>query len=120
MVPWPTCSLDMDPIEHASAYFGRATINRDLPLTLHELAKAPTKDLDSLDIETMGNIMDSVLRPIDDLVLPVLHTWIWWQSGIRNSTIKQCNTVKLPKTELSLKLSEVDKLWENSQFCCSF
>ena len=51
--------------------FGCAIINRDnLPLTLHELAQAPTKDADALDIETIGNIVDSVLRPLDDLVRP--------------------------------------------------
>ena len=71
LVPWPTCSLDMDPIEHALDEFGRAIINRDnLPLTLHELAQAPTKDLDALDIETIGNLVDSVLWPLDDLVRP--------------------------------------------------
>ena len=49
----------MDPIEHALDDFGRAIINRDnLPLTLHELAKAPTKDSDALDIETTGNLVD--------------------------------------------------------------
>ena len=51
----------MDPIEHAWDDFGRA-INRDnLPLTVHELAQAPTKDLDALDIETIGNLVGSVL-----------------------------------------------------------
>ena len=55
-------SLDKDPIEHALDDFGRVIINRDnLPLTLHELAQAPTKDLDALDIETIGNYVDSVL-----------------------------------------------------------
>ena len=40
----------MDPIEHALDDFGRAIINRDnLPLTVHELAQALTKDSDALD-----------------------------------------------------------------------
>ena len=61
----------MHPIEHASDDFGHAIINRDnLPLNLHELAQAPTKDSDALDIETIGNLEDSVLRPLDDLVRP--------------------------------------------------
>ena len=64
----------MDPIEHALDDFGRAIINRDnLPLTLHELAQAeqaPTKDSDALDIETIGNLVDSVLWPPDDFVRP--------------------------------------------------
>ena len=52
----------MDPIENALDDFGRAIINRDnLPLTVHELAQAPTKDSDTLDIETIGNLVDSVL-----------------------------------------------------------
>ena len=52
LVPWPSCSRDMDPIEHALDDFGRAIINRDiLPLT--ELSQAPTKDLDALGIETI-------------------------------------------------------------------
>ena len=52
----------MDPIEHALDDFSRAIISRDnLPLTLHELAQAPTKDSDALDIETIGNLVDSVL-----------------------------------------------------------
>ena len=50
--------------------FGHAIINRDNLPSLHELAQAPTKDLDALDIETIGNLGDSVLWPIDDLVLP--------------------------------------------------
>ena len=61
----------MDHIEHALDDFGHAIINSDnLPLTLHELAQAPTKDLDALDIETRDNLVDSVLRPLDDLVWP--------------------------------------------------
>ena len=61
----------MDPIEHTLDDFGRAIINRDnLPLTLHELAQAPTKDSDALDIETIGNLEDRVLWPRDDLVRP--------------------------------------------------
>ena len=52
----------MDPIEHALDDFSHAIINRDnLPLTLHELAQAPTKDSDALDIETIANLVDSVL-----------------------------------------------------------
>ena len=58
------------PILHALNDFGRATINRsNLPLTLHELAQALTKDSDALDIHHIGNIVDSVLRSLDDLVL---------------------------------------------------
>ena len=61
----------MDPIEHALDDFSRAIVNRDnLPLTLHELAEAPTKDSDALDIETIGNLVDRVLWPLDDLVRP--------------------------------------------------
>ena len=42
--------------------FGRAIIIKDNPpLTLHELAQAPIKDLDALDIETTGHLVDSVL-----------------------------------------------------------
>ena len=52
----------MDPIEHALDDFGRAIINRDnLPLTLNELAQAPNKDSDALDIETIGNLVDNLL-----------------------------------------------------------
>ena len=62
LVPCPTCFLDMDPTEHALDDFGCAIINRDnLPLTLHEVAQAPTKDSDALDIETIGNLEDRVL-----------------------------------------------------------
>ena len=61
----------MDHIEHALDDFGRAIINRtNLPLTLHELAQALTIDSDALDIETIGNLVDSVLWPLDDLVRP--------------------------------------------------
>ena len=61
----------MDPIEHALDDFGCAIFNRDnLQLTLHELAQAPTKDSDALDIEIIGNFVDSVLRHLDDLVRP--------------------------------------------------
>ena len=47
------------------------------------------------------------------------HTWFWWQSGIRNSTIEHYHAVKSPNIALSLNLTEVDKLWQNPQFCCS-
>ena len=57
----------MDPIEHALDDFSRAIINRDnLPLSL----QAPTKDSDALDSETIGNLVDSVMWPLDDLVQP--------------------------------------------------
>ena len=60
----------MDPIEYAFDDFGHAISNRDnLPLTLHELAQALTKYSDALDIDTIGNFMDSVLRPLDALFL---------------------------------------------------
>ena len=79
----------MDPIEHALDDFGRAIINRDnLPLILHESAQAPTKDSDALDIETIGNLVDSVLWPLDDLVRPAAILDFARQSGIRNSTIE--------------------------------
>ena len=52
----------MDPIEHALDDFGRAIINKDnIPLALHDLAQAPINDSDALDIETIGNLVDSVL-----------------------------------------------------------
>ena len=71
LVPWPSCSLDMDLIEHALDDFGRAIINRDnIPLTLRGLAQAPTKDSDALDIETIGNLVHIVLWPLDDFVRP--------------------------------------------------
>ena len=48
-----------------------AIINRDnLPLTLHEFAQAPTENSDALDIETICNLLDSVLWPLDDIVRP--------------------------------------------------
>ena len=51
LVTWPTCSQDMDPIEHNLDDFGNAIINwGNLPLTLHEIAQALTKDSDTLDI----------------------------------------------------------------------
>ena len=111
----------MDPTEHALDDFGHAIINRgQFPLTLRELAQAPTKDSNALDIETRVNLVDSVLRPLDDLVRPgVANTWFWRQSGIQNSLIEHYDAVKSPKTKLSLKLTEVDKLWQNPQFCCS-
>ena len=33
----------------------------NLSVTLRELAQAPTKDLDAVDIETIGNLVGSVL-----------------------------------------------------------
>ena len=61
----------MDLIEHALDDFGRVIIDRDnLPLTLHELAQSLTKDSDALDIDTTGNLVDSVLRPLEAPVLP--------------------------------------------------
>ena len=61
----------MDPIEHKLDNFSRAIISRDnLPLTLHESAQALTEDSDALDIETIGNRVDSVLWPLDGLGRP--------------------------------------------------
>ena len=51
----------MDHIGNALNDLGRAIINRDnLLLTLHELAQASTKNVDDLDIETIGNLVVSV------------------------------------------------------------
>ena len=70
-LPWPTCSLALDPIKHALDDCGRAIIDKDnLTLTLHVLAQALTKESEALHIDTIGNIVDSVLRPLDALVLP--------------------------------------------------
>ena len=111
----------MDPIEHALDDFVRAIINRDnLLLTLYELAQAPTKDLDALDIETIGNIVDSVLWPLDDLVLPGVSI-LDFGDRVAFETV-QLNiriAVKSPKPELFLKLTEMNKLWQNPQFCSS-
>ena len=112
---------DMDPIEHDLDDFGLAIINRDnLPLTLHELAQLLTQDSDALDIATIGS--DSGQCSATSWCPCSArggHTWFWWQSGIRNSTIENFDAVKSPKTELSLKLTEVEILWQNPQFCCS-
>ena len=96
----------MDPIEHALDDFGRAIINRDnLPLTLHELAQALTKDSDALDIDTIGNLVDSVLRPLDALYSSDKggHTWFWSQCSIRNSTIEHFDAVKITKNLIIFK-----------------
>ena len=80
--------LQILQIEHAFDDFSRAIISRDnLPLTLHELAQGSTKDSDALDIETIGNLVDSVLSPPNDIVRP-----------------------GPPKSELFFKLTETDKL----------
>ena len=72
------------------ADFGRGIIDMDnLPLTLHELAQALTKDSDALHIDTIGNLVDSVLRPLEALVLPgvaILHVL---DAGDRVVCIKQ-------------------------------
>ena len=39
-------------------------------LHLHKLAQAATKDSDALDVETIGDLVDTVLRPLDDLFRP--------------------------------------------------
>ena len=58
-------------VEHVMDDFGRAIINRDnVPLNVHELAQAPTKDSDALHIETIGHLLDSVLWPLDAIVRP--------------------------------------------------
>ena len=78
----------MDPIEHALDDFGRAIINRDnLPLTLHELAQAPTNDSDALDIETIGNLVDSVLWPLDGQGWPYLILVTEWHLKQYNWTL---------------------------------
>ena len=57
----------MDLIEHALDDFGRAIIDRDnLPLTLHELAQALTKESDALHIDTIVTLW-TVFR---DLLTP--------------------------------------------------
>ena len=89
--------LDVSDVNICLPHQGRTygnNIRDNLPLTLHELAQAPTKDSDALDIETIGNLEDSVLRPLDDLVT---WCWCWRQSGIRISTSEHCDAVKSPK-----------------------
>ena len=65
-----TCSLNMDPIEHTVDESGSAIIDIDnLPLTLHELSQALTKDSYALDIETIGHLVGSGLRPFKALFM---------------------------------------------------
>ena len=93
----------MDPIEHALDDFGHVIINMDnLPLTLHELAQAPTKDSDALDIETIGNRVDSVTWPLDDLVRPGVAI-LDFGDRVAFETVQlnvQMHAVKSPKTYL--------------------
>ena len=91
--------------------FGRAIINRDnLPLTLHELAQAPTKDSDAMGIETISNLVDSVLLTLDDLVRPGVAI-LDFGDRVAFETVQLNITMqyKSQKAELFLILTELDK-----------
>ena len=80
-------SCDRRRIEHALDDFGRAIINKEnLPLILHELAQAPTKYLDALDIEIIGNLMDSTV--LCDLTL-FSQGWLYliWVTKVAFETV---------------------------------
>jgi hypothetical protein len=68
-IPWPACSPDMNPIEHAWDALGRAINDRDnLPQTLQELAQALTDKWDALPIDIINNLVDSMPRRLDALI----------------------------------------------------
>lgn len=68
-LPWPACSPDMNPIEHAWDTLGRAINDSDNPPeTLQELAEALTNEWDALPIDATNNLIDSMPRRIDALI----------------------------------------------------
>ena len=60
-MPWPACSPDMNPIEHAWDALGRAINGRNIiPQTLQQLAQALTEEWDALPQESINNLVDSI------------------------------------------------------------
>ena len=89
--------------------------------TIHELAQAPTKDSDALDIEIIGNLVDSVLWPLDDLIRSGLAILDFGEieafETVQLNIWMHCS--KITKNLTFSKFTDIDKLWQNSQFCCS-
>ena len=68
-MPWPACSPDMNPIEHAWDALGRAINGRNIiPQTLQQLAQALTEEWDALPQESINNLVDSMTRRVDALI----------------------------------------------------
>ena len=68
-MPWPACSPDMNPIEHAWDALGRAINGRNIiPQTLQQLAQALTEEWDALPQESINNLVDSMTRHVDALI----------------------------------------------------
>ena len=68
-MPWPACSPDMNPIEHAWDALGRAISERDnIPQTLQELAQALTEEWDALPTDNINRLVDSMPRRLNALI----------------------------------------------------
>ena len=68
-MPWPACSPDMNPIEHAWDALGRAINERNNhPQNVQELAQALTEEWDALPLNTINNLVDSMPRRVEALV----------------------------------------------------
>ncbi len=68
-LPWPACSPDMNPIEHAWDALGRAINDRDvIPQTLQELADALREEWDAMPVDVVNKLVDSMPRRLDALI----------------------------------------------------
>ena len=68
-LPWPACSPDMNPIEHAWDALGRAINDRDvIPQTLQELADALREEWDAMPVDVVNKLLDSMPRRLHALI----------------------------------------------------
>uniref|UniRef100_A0A8D3AYH1 Tc1-like transposase DDE domain-containing protein n=1 Tax=Scophthalmus maximus TaxID=52904 RepID=A0A8D3AYH1_SCOMX len=68
-MPWPACSPDMNPIEHAWDALGRALNERDnFPQSLQELAWDLTEEWDALPIDDINKLVDSMPQRLNALI----------------------------------------------------
>ena len=68
-LPWPACSPDMNPIEHAWDALGRAINNREvIPQNLQELAVALREEWDAMPVDVINKLLDGMPRRLHALV----------------------------------------------------
>ena len=68
-LPWPACSPDMNPIEHAWDALGRAINDREvIPQNLQELADALREEWDAMPVDVINKLLDSMPRRLHALV----------------------------------------------------
>ena len=66
---WPSCSPDMNPIDHAWDTLKRTVFGRDdPPTTLRDLRRIAVEEWDNLEIQELDELVDSMQRRIQTCI----------------------------------------------------